>query len=174
MPRIEHFRLPDTGEGLVEAEIVRWRVAEGDPVAVNDVLLEIETAKAQVELPSPVAGRVMAILVGEGTSVAVGTPLVAVDTGSASDPAPESVSDPAPGPVTEPAPDQPQYQPQPRPPGPPTPTPTSVTATRYPEREGTGWPVPGRRRRPCSWGTGRGRRCPDAGGGSWPRKPGTG
>lgn len=49
------FKLPDPGEGLLEAEIVSWRVAVGDTVAVNDILLEIETAKSLVELPSPYA-----------------------------------------------------------------------------------------------------------------------
>ena len=60
------FILPDVGEGLTEAEIVQWRVAPGDAVAVNDVLVEIETAKSLVELPSPFAGTVGELLVAEG------------------------------------------------------------------------------------------------------------
>lgn len=73
------FRLPDVGEGLTEAEVVRWCVAPGDTVAVNDVLLEIETAKSVVELPSPFAGVVGELLVPEGRTVPVGTTLVSVD-----------------------------------------------------------------------------------------------
>ncbi|ALE86389.1 dihydrolipoamide acetyltransferase family protein [Pseudonocardia sp. HH130629-09] len=82
----EHFKLPDVGEGLTEAEIVTWRVAPGDTVAVNDVIVEIETAKAAVELPSPWAGTVGELLVEPGATVAVGTPIIAIDTaGSAPD-----------------------------------------------------------------------------------------
>jgi pyruvate dehydrogenase E2 component (dihydrolipoamide acetyltransferase) len=72
------FKLPDPGEGLQEAEIVRWLVGVGDVVAVNDVLVEIETAKSLVELPSPYAGVVSALLVAEGDMVAVGTPIIRV------------------------------------------------------------------------------------------------
>ncbi|WFG43899.1 biotin/lipoyl-containing protein [Pseudonocardia alni] len=77
----EHFKLPDVGEGLTEAEIVTWRVAPGDTVAVNDVIVEIETAKAAVELPSPWAGTVGELLAEPGATVAVGTPIIAIDTG---------------------------------------------------------------------------------------------
>lgn len=79
------FRLPDPGEGLQEAEIVQWRVTEGDVVAVNDVLVEIETAKSLVELPSPYAGVVTALLVAEGDQVPVGTPIIRI--GEAESPA---------------------------------------------------------------------------------------
>ena len=79
----EHFKLPDVGEGLTEAEIVTWRVAPGDTVAVNDVIVEIETAKAAVELPSPWAGTVGELLAEPGATVAVGTPIIAIDTGGA-------------------------------------------------------------------------------------------
>jgi pyruvate dehydrogenase E2 component (dihydrolipoamide acetyltransferase) len=72
------FRLPDVGEGLTEAEVVTWRVAPGDPVAVNDVLVEVESAKSVVELPSPFAGTVAELLVEPGATVPVGTPLVAI------------------------------------------------------------------------------------------------
>jgi len=72
----EVFRLPDVGEGLTEAEIVGWRVKVGQTVAVNDVLVEIETAKSLVELPSPVDGVVGALLVDEGDTVEVGSPIV--------------------------------------------------------------------------------------------------
>lgn len=74
------FHLPDVGEGLTEAEIVHWKVAPGDTVTVNQVLLDIETAKSLVELPSPFAGTVTALLVEEGATVEVGTPLVRVDS----------------------------------------------------------------------------------------------
>lgn len=72
------FLLPDVGEGLTEAEIVSWRVAPGDAVAVNDVLVEIETAKSLVELPSPFAGTVDDLLAAEGDTVNVGTPIITI------------------------------------------------------------------------------------------------
>ncbi len=75
------FRLPDVGEGLTEAEVVRWLVAEGDQVAVNAPVVEVETAKSIVELPSPWAGVVEKLLVPEGMTVDVGTELIAVDVG---------------------------------------------------------------------------------------------
>ncbi|THV09363.1 2-oxo acid dehydrogenase subunit E2 [Nocardioides caeni] len=72
------FKLPDVGEGLTEAEIVVWRVKVGDTVAINDVVVEIETAKSIVELPSPYAGEVLALLVAEGETVEVGTPIIRI------------------------------------------------------------------------------------------------
>jgi len=72
------FFLPDVGEGLNEAEIVEWRVKPGDRVEINQVLVEIETAKSLVELPSPFGGTVGAILVEPGTIVEVGTPIITV------------------------------------------------------------------------------------------------
>jgi 2-oxoisovalerate dehydrogenase E2 component (dihydrolipoyl transacylase) len=77
-----HFSLPDVGEGLTEAEIVSWKVAPGDVVTVNQVIVEIETAKSLVELPSPYAGTVEQLLVAEGDTVAVGTPIFAVASGT--------------------------------------------------------------------------------------------
>jgi pyruvate dehydrogenase E2 component (dihydrolipoamide acetyltransferase) len=77
------FTLPDVGEGLTEAEIVQWKVSPGDTVAINDVLVEIETAKSLVELPSPFAGTVAELLVTEGSTVEVGTPIIRVsETGA--------------------------------------------------------------------------------------------
>ncbi len=76
------FALPDVGEGLTEAEIVSWKVAPGDEVTVNQVIVEIETAKSLVELPSPYAGTISELLVAEGETVAVGTPIVAVSSGA--------------------------------------------------------------------------------------------
>jgi 2-oxoisovalerate dehydrogenase E2 component (dihydrolipoyl transacylase) len=72
------FKLPDVGEGLTEAEIVTWRVKEGDTVAINEILVEIETAKSLVELPSPFAGVVQSLMVSEGETVPVGTPIIAI------------------------------------------------------------------------------------------------
>jgi pyruvate dehydrogenase E2 component (dihydrolipoamide acetyltransferase) len=77
---VQQFRLPDVGEGLTEAEIVRWHVQPGDQVTVNQIIVEIETAKAVVELPCPWAGTVDALLVPEGATVDVGTPIIAVNT----------------------------------------------------------------------------------------------
>ena len=71
------FELPDVGEGLTEAEIVSWKVKPGDTIVVNQVIVEIETAKSLVELPSPFAGTVSALLVAEGETVEVGTPIIA-------------------------------------------------------------------------------------------------
>jgi 2-oxoisovalerate dehydrogenase E2 component (dihydrolipoyl transacylase) len=76
---IKEFRLPDAGEGLTEAEIVTWRVQPGDAVKVNDVIVEIETAKSLVELPCPWAGVVAGLLVAVGETVPVGTPIIAVE-----------------------------------------------------------------------------------------------
>ena len=81
---ISEFLLPDAGEGLTEAEIVSWKVAAGDPVELNQVLVEIETAKSLVELPSPFAGVVEAVLVPEGVTVPVGTPIITIGDGSVS------------------------------------------------------------------------------------------
>lgn len=75
---VSEFPLPDVGEGLTEAEIVSWRVKPGDTVTINQVLVEIETAKSLVELPSPFAGTVDALLVEEGQTVEVGTPIITV------------------------------------------------------------------------------------------------
>ncbi|HEY6275554.1 MAG TPA: dihydrolipoamide acetyltransferase family protein [Streptosporangiaceae bacterium] len=79
MSEVKEFRLPDVGEGLTEADIVAWHVKPGDTVKVNQVIVEIETAKAVVELPSPYEGVVTGLLVDEGATVDVGTPIIAVD-----------------------------------------------------------------------------------------------
>jgi 2-oxoisovalerate dehydrogenase E2 component (dihydrolipoyl transacylase) len=79
MSEVKQFRLPDVGEGLTEADIVAWRVKAGDRVTVNQVIVEIETAKAVVELPCPYEGVVTGLLVSEGQTVDVGTPIIAVD-----------------------------------------------------------------------------------------------
>ena len=78
---IQQFRLPDPGEGLTEAEIVTWRVAKGDTVKVNDIVVEVETAKSLVELPVPFAGTVASLHAAEGDTVEVGTTIITVDDG---------------------------------------------------------------------------------------------
>ncbi|MCK8610007.1 dihydrolipoamide acetyltransferase family protein [Agromyces sp. C10] len=77
------FPLPDVGEGLTEAEIVQWRVAPGDRIALDQVFVEIETAKSLVELPSAYEGTVAELLVEEGRTVDVGTPILVIRTDAA-------------------------------------------------------------------------------------------
>ncbi|GDY30838.1 dihydrolipoamide acetyltransferase family protein [Gandjariella thermophila] len=79
MPQFKHFPLPDVGEGLTEAEVLAWHVKPGDTVSVNQVIIEIETAKAAVELPCPYAGVVSELLVEPGQTVEVGTPIISID-----------------------------------------------------------------------------------------------
>ncbi|MFD6055631.1 dihydrolipoamide acetyltransferase family protein [Agromyces sp. NPDC060279] len=74
------FPLPDVGEGLTEAEIVQWKVAPGDRIALDQVFVEIETAKSLVELPSAYEGVVAELLVDEGSTVDVGTPILVIQT----------------------------------------------------------------------------------------------
>ena len=76
---IKEFRLPDLGEGLTESEIVAWKVAVGDTVTLNQIIAEVETAKAVVELPSPFAGVVAALHEQPGTVVEVGKPIVSFE-----------------------------------------------------------------------------------------------
>src|SRR5699024_5127462 len=80
MPQHVEFRLPDVGEGLTEADIVGWLVQVGDTITVNQNIVEIETAKSLVELPSPHAGVVTALLVSSGDTVEVGAPIIRIDT----------------------------------------------------------------------------------------------
>src|SRR2546423_7758947 len=80
------FKLPDLGEGLTEGEIARWLVQEGQEIAEDDPLVEIATDKTTVEIPSPAAGVVTRILVGEGEVVPVGTVLVVIG-GNGAEPA---------------------------------------------------------------------------------------
>jgi pyruvate dehydrogenase E2 component (dihydrolipoamide acetyltransferase) len=75
------FKLPDLGEGLTEGEVVRWLVAEGDTITLNQPIVEVETAKAVVEIPAPYAGTVVKLHAGEGDTLDVGAPLISVDTG---------------------------------------------------------------------------------------------
>ncbi len=81
MSELRNFKLPDVGEGLTEADIVRWLVQPGDEITINQIIVEIETAKAVVELPSPYAGVVADLLVPEGATADVGTPIISVQVG---------------------------------------------------------------------------------------------
>ena len=90
---MSEFLLPDVGEGLTEAEIVSWKVKVGDVIEINDVIVEIETAKSLVELPSPYEGTVLALLVSEGDTVDVGSPIISVGDPSAV-PAPAEQTEP--------------------------------------------------------------------------------
>ena len=90
------FLLPDVGEGLVEAEIVEWKVAVGDRVELNQPLVDIETAKAVVELPSPFAGVVLTLHGAVGDVMEVDKPLITFDIGGADEPAaPPVAAEPA-------------------------------------------------------------------------------
>lgn len=86
---IVQIKLTDPGEGLTEAEIIDIKVSVGDTIAINDAVIEVETAKSAVELPSHIGGTVTAILVAVGDEVPVGTPLLEVDTAGGPAPAPE-------------------------------------------------------------------------------------
>nr|WP_297428322.1 dihydrolipoamide acetyltransferase family protein [uncultured Actinotalea sp.] len=77
---VEEFAMPDLGEGLTEADLVSWLVAEGDPVELNQTIAEVETAKALVQVPSPFAGTVARLHVPEGETVPVGTTILSVRT----------------------------------------------------------------------------------------------
>jgi pyruvate dehydrogenase E2 component (dihydrolipoamide acetyltransferase) len=90
--RIKEFPLPDLGEGLTEGEILKWLVSVGDTIELNQPIVEVETAKAAVEIPAKWAGQVSAIFHAAGTTVEVGTPIIAIDT------------DPGAGPVEQPTP----------------------------------------------------------------------
>ncbi|WP_267897692.1 dihydrolipoamide acetyltransferase family protein [Aeromicrobium endophyticum] len=85
---MQQFHLPDVGEGLTEAEIVTWLVAAGDVVEVNQILVEIETAKSLVELPSPFAGEVTELHAEPGDTVEVGKPIISIATAGATTPTP--------------------------------------------------------------------------------------
>src|SRR6188508_2438613 len=90
MPKFETFNLPDAGEGLTEADIITWLVAEGDTVEVNQAIVEIETAKSLVELPSPYDGVIASLLVAEGETVEVGAPIVRFEVEGDADPEPDA------------------------------------------------------------------------------------
>ncbi|MEV7083873.1 biotin/lipoyl-containing protein, partial [Streptomyces sp. NPDC093516] len=81
MAQVLEFKLPDLGEGLTEAEIVRWLVEVGDVVAIDQPVVEVETAKAMVEVPCPYGGVVTARFGEEGQELPVGAPLITVAVG---------------------------------------------------------------------------------------------
>ncbi|MDQ0795304.1 dihydrolipoamide acetyltransferase family protein [Streptomyces sp. B1I3] len=109
MAQVLEFKLPDLGEGLTEAEIVRWLVEVGDVVAIDQPVVEVETAKAMVEVPCPYGGVVTARFGEEGAELPVGAPLLTVAVGStspgtgreAAGPAPEPASGTGPEPAGE-------------------------------------------------------------------------
>jgi 2-oxoisovalerate dehydrogenase E2 component (dihydrolipoyl transacylase) len=112
MSELKEFRLADVGEGLTEADIVKWHVKPGDTVTLNQIVVEVETAKAIVELPCPYAGVVASLMAAEGTTVEVGAPLLSVQVGAgaagagaaaaagAADAAAAATAVPVPGPGT--------------------------------------------------------------------------
>src|SRR3954468_3607966 len=79
MPTFRDFKLPDLGEGLTEGEILKWLVQPGDEVRLNQPIVEVETAKAAVEIPSPYAGVVTTLHHAEGETVDVGSPIIPFD-----------------------------------------------------------------------------------------------
>ncbi|GAA2274746.1 dihydrolipoamide acetyltransferase family protein [Streptomyces atrovirens] len=103
---VREFKMPDVGEGLTEAEILKWYVQPGDTVTDGQVVCEVETAKAAVELPIPYDGVVRELHFPEGTTVDVGTSIIAVDVAGGAAPAPQEE---APAPAEEPA--EPEEQP---------------------------------------------------------------
>jgi pyruvate dehydrogenase E2 component (dihydrolipoamide acetyltransferase) len=90
------FKLPDLGEGLTEGEIARWLVQEGQEIAEDDPLVEVQTDKTTVEIPSPAAGKVASILVEEGKVVPVGTVLVVIGDGAVPQAEEQPRAEPAP------------------------------------------------------------------------------
>ncbi|KRC50626.1 branched-chain alpha-keto acid dehydrogenase subunit E2 [Leifsonia sp. Root227] len=90
---VKEFALPDLGEGLTESELVSWKVAVGDTVQLNQIIAEVETAKALVELPAPYEGRVSQLFVEPGVTVAVGERIVAFEVGAAEDAAEEPAAE---------------------------------------------------------------------------------
>ena len=95
MPDVKQFLLPDLGEGLTEGDILKWTVAVGDTVDVNDTIAEVETVKAAVELPSPFAGVVVALHAAEGETVPVGTAIISIDVGGSGSGATDAAATPA-------------------------------------------------------------------------------
>ena len=99
------FKMPDLGEGTVEAEIVAWHTKPGDAVQEDQVIVEVMTDKAAVEVPAPVSGRVVSISGEPGDKVAVGSPLIVFELAApAADSAPPPSSDLAAPPVPPPPP----------------------------------------------------------------------
>ncbi|MCW6003209.1 2-oxo acid dehydrogenase subunit E2 [Micromonospora sp. CPCC 205371] len=102
MSRIKEFPLPDLGEGLTEGEILKWLVKVGDTIELNQPIVEVETAKAAVEIPAKWAGKVQAIFHEEGTTVEVGVPIIAIDTDPSAPPPSTDAEAPAEAPARTP------------------------------------------------------------------------
>ena len=94
MSEIREFTLPDLGEGLEDGELVRWHVVVGDEVALNDPVVEVETAKAAVDVPSPFAGRIVERYGEVGDTIEVGAVLVRIEVGAAAPAAVDAASSP--------------------------------------------------------------------------------
>jgi 2-oxoisovalerate dehydrogenase E2 component (dihydrolipoyl transacylase) len=92
MSRIKEFNLPDLGEGLTEGEILQWMVKVGDTITLNQLIVEVETAKAAVEIPAKWAGVVTRIFHEAGTTVEVGSPIIAIDTDPGAGPSAEALA----------------------------------------------------------------------------------
>jgi pyruvate dehydrogenase E2 component (dihydrolipoamide acetyltransferase) len=103
MSRIKQFKLPDLGEGLTEGEILKWLVSPGETIVLNQPIVEVETAKAAVEIPSPYAGVVTEIFHGEGETVDVGSPIISVDTEPGSPEPMEAAGNPLTAGLSEPS-----------------------------------------------------------------------
>lgn len=154
MPDLRSFTMPDVGEGLTEADILSWSVKPGDTVEVNQIVVEIETAKAAVELPSPYAGVVAELHADVGDTVEVGTPIITIDVaGSAAVSVPPDVGSahedmvPSPAPPTDALPTSPpprtgaapvDASPVDRPPAPTDAPPTIESTERQPVLVGYG------------------------------------
>ncbi|MFD3732411.1 dihydrolipoamide acetyltransferase family protein [Streptomyces sp. NPDC058632] len=139
---VREFRMPDVGEGLTEAEILKWYVQPGDTVTDGQVVCEVETAKAAVELPIPYDGVVRALHFPEGTTVDVGTSIIAVDVSGGAAPAAETPAEPAAeapaaGPAEQPAEAEPTEA-----------EPAAVGSGRQPVLVGYGVATSSTRRRP--------------------------
>ena len=95
------FKMPDLGEGTVSAEVVEWKVKVGDTVTEDQIIAEVMTDKAAVEIPAPVSGRVVSLTGQPGDMVAVGAELIAFDTSGAAPAEPASAPKPAAGPARD-------------------------------------------------------------------------
>jgi len=100
--RVREFKLPDLGEGLTEGEILQWMVAPGDTVTLNQPIVEVETAKAAVEVPSPFAGVVLEIHHAAGETVDVGSPIITFDTDPSAGPLEQAAANAAAGAAANP------------------------------------------------------------------------
>ncbi|HWG93422.1 MAG TPA: dihydrolipoamide acetyltransferase family protein [Mycobacteriales bacterium] len=100
--RVRTFNLPDLGEGLTEGEILQWMVSVGDTVTLNQPIVEVETAKAAVEVPSPFAGVVLELHSEAGTTVDVGAPIITFDTDPSAGPLEGAAASPAAGAAANP------------------------------------------------------------------------